>query len=160
MILMLLAVLFVTRSSAQPASAMIYCNRVNSPGVIGYKFSYGPIDRSYTNTIISPVTSAQLTNLVYGQQYFAFVKCFVSNGIESFPSPEITYVSVPASPTIIQTNLLFTGGPLVLQQSANLSTWQPVGTNYVYFTLPMLTSPGMWAYRIQSIGPVSIKQQP
>jgi len=145
---------------AQPASAILYCSRVRSAGVAGYRFSYGPQDHTVTNSVDSPTPQATITNLTYGQRYFAFVQSFVSNGITSFPSPEVAYVAVPASPTITQTNWLFTVGPLILQQSTDSQSWRPVGTNYAYFTLPVLTGPGVWTYRVESIGPVQIRLQP
>ena len=74
------------------SSAVLAWNGDSSPNVARYNLYSGGASQSYTNVVsVGNVTNATVSGLVQGATYFFAVTAINSAGLESTPSPEISY---------------------------------------------------------------------
>ena len=89
------------------SSAVLAWNGDSSPGVVKYNLYSGGSSHSYTNVAsVGNVTNATVSGLIQGTTYFFAVTAINSAGLESMPSPEISYAvpltnSTPAPAVVL-----------------------------------------------------------
>lgn len=84
-------------TTTQP-SVVLAWDQHSDPSVNGYRIYYGVQSRVYTNSIAVPgrtTTSAQVTNLVRGVEYFFAATATTTNNLESGYSIEVTFTTSP-----------------------------------------------------------------
>ncbi|HWW02567.1 MAG TPA: Ig-like domain-containing protein [Candidatus Acidoferrum sp.] len=81
------------------SSVVLAWNADSSPGIVSYNLYAGGASQSYTNVVSAGnATNATVSGLVQAATYFFAVTAVNSAGLESMPSPEISY-SVPVTNT-------------------------------------------------------------
>jgi hypothetical protein len=94
----ILLILLILSLCSRAASVTLEWDANTEPNIAGYRVYWGTASRTYSRTLSVTTTSATITNLFPGTNYFA-VTAFDDNGLESDFSDEVWTVIRPGKPT-------------------------------------------------------------
>ncbi|HZR18798.1 MAG TPA: immunoglobulin domain-containing protein [Verrucomicrobiae bacterium] len=96
---------------AQPTQTVTLAwNPSSDPAVTGYFRYYGGASGAYTNKAdVGAATNASVSGLFQGDTYYFTVTAYDASGLESLPSPEISYTVPPATNSAVAPTI--TGQP-------------------------------------------------
>jgi hypothetical protein len=135
-VILILAALSPTVQAGQ--SVTLAWNRSSDTNVVGYNVYYGGASSAYTNEIsVGNATNATITGLVQGTTYYFAATTYVSSGMESPFSSELSYtvpilagVQFRVTPTrqFVLTVTGPTGYTYNIQATQDFITWTVIGT--------------------------------
>jgi fibronectin type III domain protein len=172
--MVLLTFLDFSAFGAATATVTLAWDGSSDPTVVGYRLYYGGKSESYTNVLtISHATTATISNLVQGANYYFAVTAYDASGLESDFSGEVPYtVPITTSPTLTRVNITpglngpalvtATGTPgdiYTVLASRDFVSWETLGVaiagldGTVQYTDVAAVSAPLRFYRLKRTGP-------
>lgn len=90
--------LFLDSQSLDSIAAILAWDPSSDSSVAGYKVFWGEVNKAATVRDVGLSTQAEFTNLTPGASYFFYLKSYSATGVESDPTPTVSYTEPQTDP--------------------------------------------------------------